>query len=66
MNLIFTFIAQQLRRSGEYVPAAIHQPHSIYANNRLRQFSQFVRVIEESDIQLPRCMRGATRVCSIS
>lgn len=51
----------QLRRSGEFVPA-IHPSHPIYANNRLRQFSQFVRVIEESDIQLQRCMRGATRV----
>lgn len=46
------------------MPSAIHQSHPMYANNRLRQFSQFVRVIEESDIQLQRCMRGASRVRS--
>lgn len=54
----------QLRRTGEYVPSAIHPiPHPIYPNNRLRTFSQFVRVIEETDMQLQRSMRGATRVC---
>ena len=52
-----------MRRSGEYVPSAIHPiSHPIYANNRLRTFSQFVRVIEESDMQMQRSMRGATRV----
>lgn len=53
----------QLRRTGEYVPSAIHPfPVPSYPNNRLRTFSQFVRVIEETDMQLQRSMRGATRV----
>lgn len=53
----------QLRRPSEYVQSAIHPAHPIYPSNRLRTFSQFVRVIEETDMQLQRSMRGATRVC---
>lgn len=45
------------------MPSAIHPSHPIFPNNRLRTFSQFVRVIEETDMQLQRSMRGATRVC---
>lgn len=60
-NVELLFVLQ-LRRTGEYVPSAIHPPHPIYPNNRLRTFSQFVRVIEETDMQLQRSMRGATRV----
>lgn len=64
-QLITFFCVLQLRRTGEYVPSTIHHPipHPIYPNNRLRTFSQFVRVIEETDMQLQRSMRGATRVC---
>lgn len=59
------FMILQLRRPSEYVPSAIHPTHPIYPNNRLRTFSQFVRVIEETDMQLQRSMRGATRVCLV-
>lgn len=64
MNFVF-FCVFQLRRTGEFVPSTIHHPipHPIYPSNRLRTFSQFVRVIEETDMQLQRSMRGATRVC---
>lgn len=63
--MVFVLLIFQLRRTGEY-PHIHPMPHPIFANNRLRtfgQFGQFVRVIEETDVQLQRSMRGATRVC---
>lgn len=42
------------------------QPHPFWVPNRLRTLSQFVRVIEGTDMQIQRCMRGASMVSSES
>lgn len=60
----FSIFPLQLRRTGELVPSAMHpHGHPLWVPSRLRTMStQFMRLIEGTDMQIQRCMRGASMV----